>query len=80
VLTSGSRSHDAQSHPAAQTVSLLACGQRAAFIISLIQSVKLNGHDPHLYLKDVLERLPTQSDSRFEELLAHRWRCRRAGW
>jgi hypothetical protein len=39
----------------------------------LIQSAKLNGHDPHRYLKDVLERLPTQPASRLEELLPHRW-------
>ena len=51
----------------------LRAGQRAAAIMSLIQSAKLNGHDPHLYLKDVLERLPTQPASRLEELLPHRW-------
>ena len=34
---------------------------------------KLNGHDPYRYLKDVLERLPTQSASRIEDLLSHRW-------
>jgi hypothetical protein len=28
--------------------------------MSLIQSAKLSGHDPNAYLKDVLERLPTQ--------------------
>ena len=38
----------------------LRAGQRAAAIMSLIQSAKLNGHDPYRYLKDVLERLPTQ--------------------
>jgi transposase len=26
--------------------------------MSLIQSAKLNGHDPYRYLKDVLERVP----------------------
>ena len=41
----------------------LAAGQRAAVITSLIQSAKLNGHDPYVYLKDVLERLPTQRAS-----------------
>lgn len=34
---------------------------------------KLNGHDPFLYLKDVLSRLPTQPNSRIGELLPHRW-------
>jgi hypothetical protein len=46
----------------------------AAAIMRLIQSAKLNGHDPYRYLKDVLERLPTQSVSRLEVLLPHRWR------
>jgi len=51
----------------------LRAGQRAAVIMSLIQSAKLNGHDPYRYLKDVLERLPTQPATRLEELLPHRW-------
>ena len=51
----------------------LRAGQRAAAIMSLIQSAKLNGHDPFGYLKDVLQRLPTQPASRIEELLPHRW-------
>jgi hypothetical protein len=49
-------------------------GQRAAAAMSLIQSAKLNGHDPYQYLKDVLQRLPTHPASRIEELLPHRWR------
>jgi len=48
-------------------------GQRAAAVMSLIQSAKLNGRDPYAYLKDVLERLPTHLASRIEELLPHRW-------
>ena len=52
----------------------LRAGQRAANIMSLIQSAKLNSHDPHRYLKDVLERLPTHPASRVEELLPHHWR------
>ena len=51
----------------------LAAGQRAAAIMSLIQSAKLNGHDPYVYLKDVLERLPTQRASDIDALLPHRW-------
>ena len=51
----------------------LRAGQRAANIMSLIQSAKLNGHDPYCYLKDVLARLPTQPASRIDELLPHRW-------
>jgi len=52
----------------------LRAGQRAAVIMSLIQSAKLNGHEPYRYLKDVLERLPTQPASRLAELLPHRWK------
>lgn len=33
---------------------------KGATLLSLIQSAKLNGHDPYVYLKDVLARLPTQ--------------------
>ena len=50
-------------------------GKRAANIMSLIQSAKLNGHDPHAYLKDVLTRLPSQPNRRIGELLPHRWRA-----
>jgi hypothetical protein len=41
-------------------------------------TIKLNGHDPYAYLKDVLTRLPTQPASRIEELLPHRWQPARA--
>jgi transposase len=51
----------------------LRAGQRAAAVMSLIQSAMLNGHDPYAYLKDVLTRLPTQKNSQIEELLPHRW-------
>ena len=51
----------------------LRAGQRAAAVMSLLQSAKLNGHDPHAYLKDVMEKLPTWPNSRIEELLPHRW-------
>ena len=45
--------------------------QRAAIVMSLVQSAKLHGHDPWTYLNDVLTRLPTQLNSRIEELLPH---------
>ncbi|MEO6745516.1 MAG: IS66 family transposase [Caldimonas sp.] len=48
-------------------------GQRAAIVMSLVQSAKLNGHDPWAYLSDVLERLPRHPNSHIEELLPHRW-------
>jgi transposase len=51
----------------------LRAGQRAANVMSIIQSAKLNGHDPYRYLTDVLERLPTQPASRLGELLPQGW-------
>jgi transposase len=47
--------------------------------MSLIQSAKLNGHDPYHYLKDVLERLLTQMATHLEDLLPHRWQPMRIG-
>lgn len=40
-------------------------------IMSMNRSAKLNGHDPYRYLKDVLERLPTHTANRINELLPH---------
>lgn len=51
----------------------LRAGKRAAAVMSLIHSAKLNGLDPYAYMRDVLERLPTQPASRIAELLTHHW-------
>ena len=51
----------------------LRSGKRAAAIMSLIQSARLNRHDPYTYLKDILTRLPTQRASEIDQLLPHRW-------
>lgn len=51
----------------------LRSGKRAAAIMSLIQSARMNGHDPYAYLKDVLTRLPTQRASEIGQLLPHQW-------
>ena len=51
----------------------LRSSKRAAAIMSLIQSARMNGHDPYAYLKDVLTRLPTQRASAIEQLLPHQW-------
>lgn len=51
----------------------LRAGKRAAAVMSLIHSAKLNGLDPYAYMRDVLERLPTQPASRITELLPHHW-------
>ncbi len=51
----------------------LRAGKRAAAVMSLVHSARINGHDPYAYLRDVLDRLPTQPASRVQELLPHRW-------
>ena len=48
-------------------------GERAAVVLSLIESAKLNGHDPWEYLKDVFERLPTTKQRDLAQLLPHNW-------
>ena len=48
-------------------------GERAAVLMTLIESAKLNGIDAWVYLKDVLTKLPTWPNSRLQELLPHRW-------
>ena len=48
-------------------------GERAAVLMTLIESAKLNGHDAWAYLKDVLTKLPTWPNSRLHELLPYRW-------
>lgn len=51
----------------------LRAGKRAATVMSLVHSARINGHDPYAYLKDVLERLPAHPASRIDDLLPHRW-------
>jgi transposase len=51
----------------------LRAGKRAAAVMSLIHSARINGRDPYAYLRDVLERLPTQRASQIRELLPPRW-------
>jgi hypothetical protein len=51
----------------------LRSGKRAAAIMSLIRSARMNGHDPYAYLKDVLTRLPMQRASEIGQLLPHQW-------
>lgn len=52
----------------------LRAGKRASAVMSLIQSARMNGHDPYAYLKDVLAGLPTHPNSRISELLPHNWK------
>jgi len=51
----------------------LRAGQRAAAVINLPHSARLNGHEPHAYLKDVRKQVPTQPANRIAELRPHRW-------
>ena len=50
-------------------------GERAANIMSLIESAKLCGHDPWAYLQDVFERLPTLKNRDLDSILPHNWRA-----
>ncbi|MEX6455933.1 IS66 family transposase [Moraxella osloensis] len=52
----------------------LESGKRAANVMSLIQSARLNGLDPYAYLADVLRRLPTHKDKFIDDLLPHVWK------
>ena len=58
----------------------LRAGRRTAAVMSLIQSARMNGHDPYAYLKDVLTRLPTHKASQIEELLPHHWTAPTIRW
>ena len=49
-------------------------GERAAVLIRLIESAKLNGQDPWAYLKDVFERLPSLKNRDLAQLLPLNWR------
>jgi transposase len=48
-------------------------GHRAAKVMTLIQSAKINSLDPQAYLREVLERLPTARQSDLAALLPHNW-------
>lgn len=47
----------------------LAAGTRAAQIMSLLETAKMNGMGPHAWLTDVLTRLPEWPEERLHELL-----------
>ena len=48
-------------------------GERAAALMTLIESAKLCGLDPCAYLRDVFAKLPTWPNSKLAELLPDRW-------
>jgi len=41
----------------------LRAGKRAAAVMSLEHSARIDGHDPYAYLRDILERLPSHPAS-----------------
>jgi hypothetical protein len=49
-------------------------GERAAVMLSLIESAKLNGYDLWAYLKDVFKRLPTLKNRDLDSMLPHNWK------
>lgn len=52
-------------------------GQTAAVLFSFTATCKHLKLDTFAYLRDVLERLPTQSPQHLDELLPHRWQAAR---
>ena len=69
------RKHGLQPHRLAEShVGRELAGLRAAAVMRLVQSARMRGHERWAYLRDVLRWLPTQINSRMEELLPHRWR------
>ena len=48
-------------------------GKTMAVLFSVVSSCQRHGHDPFVYLRDVLERLPGLPHDRLAELLPDRW-------
>jgi hypothetical protein len=51
-------------------------GKRAAAVYSLIETCKLNGIDPFVWLRDVLTRIAAHPTDRVDELLPWHWAAR----
>jgi len=49
-------------------------GERAAILLSLVGSCKRLKIDPFVYLRDVIERIPTHPKSRMAELTPRAWK------
>ncbi|WP_445286285.1 IS66 family transposase [Xenorhabdus sp. BG5] len=47
----------------------LAAGQRATMVMSLLETAHANSHEPRVWLRDVLRRLPSWPNNRLNELL-----------
>jgi transposase len=48
-------------------------GKTMAILFSVVSSCQRHGHDPFVYLRDVLVRLPGLQKERLAELLPDRW-------
>ena len=48
-------------------------GKTMAILFSMVSSCQRHGHDPFVYLRDVLERLPDHSRDQLADLLPDRW-------
>jgi hypothetical protein len=48
-------------------------GKTMAVLFTVVLSCQRHGHDPFVYLRDVLERLPDHPRDRLAELLPDRW-------
>jgi hypothetical protein len=53
-------------------------GRRAAAVMSLIQTARLHGLEPYIYMRDILERLPLTPQTQIETLLPGQWKLSRA--
>jgi hypothetical protein len=49
-------------------------GKTMAVPFSLVSSCQRHGHDPFVYLRDVLTRLPDLPEERLAKLLPDRWK------
>jgi hypothetical protein len=49
-------------------------GCRAAAIVSLLGTARLNCHDPSVWLKNILEKMPVWSNSRIDD--NYRWQTK----
>lgn len=48
-------------------------GERIPDILTIIETVKLHGHNPEVYLTDVLTRIQDHPKDRLEDLLPWNW-------
>ena len=54
-------------------------GERAALMLTLIQTAKLNGVDPQAWLADMLARIADHAIHRLDELLPWSWAAEKEG-